>query len=193
LQERRVEHPWDFPSRNAEARPQLTPPIEMVVEVTDAEAELDSTRPPHDGRGRAIVALDHDGQRPGGAHQDEQDGEQPPRHGLQLPRQWIGRTEGQLAASGNPLVDHGVSARSGADERASRPPAPTMLPRRPVSLVMTCAQCREQVLEADRIGDEEECALRDHLLAVHPNTVQPETRSMLLKHFVVTEQPLPAG
>ena len=37
------------------------------------------------------------------------------------------------------------------------------------------AQCREDVLEADRIGDEEECALRDHLLLHHPKTVQPET------------------
>ena len=39
-----------------------------------------------------------------------------------------------------------------------------------VPLMVTCAQCRKVVLEADRIGDEEECALRDHLLAVHPNT-----------------------
>ncbi len=31
----------------------------------------------------------------------------------------------------------------------------------PVPLVMTCAQCRSEVLEADRLGDEEECALRD--------------------------------
>ena len=44
-----------------------------------------------------------------------------------------------------------------------------------VSLLVTCAQCREQVLEADGIGDEEECLLRDHLLAVRPRTVQPET------------------
>jgi len=58
-----------------------------------------------------------------------------------------------------------------------------------VSLVVTCAQCREAVLEADRIGDEEECLLRDHLLVVHPNTIQPETRGVLLKHFVVTEPP----
>jgi len=34
-----------------------------------------------------------------------------------------------------------------------------------VSLVVTCAQCREVVLEADLLGDEEECVLRDHLLA----------------------------
>jgi len=32
-------------------------------------------------------------------------------------------------------------------------------------------------------------ALRDHLLAVHPNTVEPETPSVLLKHLVVTEGP----
>ena len=52
---------------------------------------------------------------------------------------------------------------------------------------------REQVLEADRIGDEEECALRDHLLAVHPKTVQPETLRTLLRHFVVTERSPPAA
>src|SRR5882724_3284026 len=45
------------------------------------------------------------------------------------------------------------------------------------------AQCRQEVLEADRLGDEEECALRDHLLAVHPKTVQPETRSVLLRQL----------
>jgi len=36
-----------------------------------------------------------------------------------------------------------------------------------VSFVVTCAQCRREVLEADVIGDEEECALRDHLVALH--------------------------
>ena len=41
-----------------------------------------------------------------------------------------------------------------------------------MSFVVTCAQCREEVLEADRIGDEEECAVRDHVMAVHPNTLQ---------------------
>ena len=30
-------------------------------------------------------------------------------------------------------------------------------------VVVTCAQCREEVLDADGIGDEEECPLRDHL------------------------------
>jgi len=39
-------------------------------------------------------------------------------------------------------------------------------------------------LEADLIGDEEECALRDHLLAFHPNTIQAETLGLLLRHFV---------
>jgi hypothetical protein len=67
-----------------------------------------------------------------------------------------------------------------------------MLLRRPVSLVVTSAQCRQEVLEANRLGDEEECTLRDHLLAVHPKTVRPETRNMLLGHFVVTERPPPA-
>ena len=55
--------------------------------------------------------------------------------------------------------------------------------------MVTCAQCREQVLEADVIGDEEECVLRDHLLAFHPNTIQPATLGVLLRHFVVTEGP----
>src|SRR2546426_7782847 len=58
-----------------------------------------------------------------------------------------------------------------------------------VPLVVTCAQGREEVLEADLIGDEEEGALRDHLLAAHPNTVQPATLSGVLHHFVVTEEP----
>ena len=61
-----------------------------------------------------------------------------------------------------------------------------------VPFVATCAQCREEVLEADLIGDEEECVLRNHLLAVHPKTVQPETVGVLLKHFVVTERRRPA-
>ncbi len=43
------------------------------------------------------------------------------------------------------------------------------------------------------LGEEEECLLRDHLLAGHPQTVQPETRSVLLRHFVVTEQPPPVA
>jgi len=49
------------------------------------------------------------------------------------------------------------------------------------------------VLEADLIGDEEECVLRDHLLAVHPRTIQPATLGVLLRHFVVPERPLPAA
>ena len=58
-----------------------------------------------------------------------------------------------------------------------------------MSYVVKCAQGREKVLEADVIGDEEECALRDHLLAVPANTVQPETPTGVLRHFVVTEPP----
>ena len=54
-------------------------------------------------------------------------------------------------------------------------------------LVATSAQRREDMLEAAQIADEEECVLRDHLLAVHPKTVQPETRGVLLKPFVVIE------
>ena len=56
-----------------------------------------------------------------------------------------------------------------------------------MSSVVTCAHCHEDVLEADRIGDEEECALRDHLLAAHAKTVQPGTLGVLLKHLVVTD------
>ena len=55
------------------------------------------------------------------------------------------------------------------------------------------AQCQTNVLEADQIGDEEECLLRDHLRAFHPKTLQPHTLSVLLKHFVVTERPPPAA
>jgi len=58
-----------------------------------------------------------------------------------------------------------------------------------VPLVATSAQRREDMLEAAQIADEEECVLRDHLLAVHPKTVQPETRGVLLKPFVVIEPP----
>jgi len=53
-----------------------------------------------------------------------------------------------------------------------------------VSVIATCRQCRAEVLEADLLGDEEECALRDHLLAFHPNTIQPATLGVLLRHFV---------
>ena len=53
-----------------------------------------------------------------------------------------------------------------------------------MSYLVTCAQCRAEVLEADRLGDKEECALRDHLMAVHPSTIQPATLGVLLWHFV---------
>ena len=62
-----------------------------------------------------------------------------------------------------------------------------------MSFTVTCAQCREEVLGADLIGDAEECLLRDHLLAVHPKTVQPDTLTMLLRHFVVSEGSPPAA
>ncbi len=48
------------------------------------------------------------------------------------------------------------------------------------------------MLEADLLG-EEECALRDHLWAFHPQTLQPETLGVLLKRFVVIEPPPPAA
>ena len=63
-------------------------------------------------------------------------------------------------------------------------PAPTMLPRHPAPLVVTCAPCEEVVLEAEVFGHEEECLLRDRLLASHPKTVQAETLGLLLRHFV---------
>src|SRR2546428_1875057 len=44
--ERRVEHAGDDLSSRAEAHPKLTPPIESVVEVTDAEAGRASISPP---------------------------------------------------------------------------------------------------------------------------------------------------
>jgi hypothetical protein len=40
-----------------------------------------------------------------------------------------------------------------------------------MSLVVRCAQCRDDVLKADQIGDDEECLLRDYPMAVHPNTI----------------------
>src|SRR5437667_15186 len=49
-----------------------------------------------------------------------------------------------------------------------------------------------EILQGEVIGDAEECLLRDHLLAVHLRTVQPETLSVLLRLFVVTE-PAPAS
>jgi len=60
--------------------------------------------------------------------------------------------------------------------------ASPLLPRSSpaVSFVVRCPPCRD----ADLLGDEEECALRDHLLAFHPNTIQPATLGGLLRHFV---------
>ena len=45
-----------------------------------------------------------------------------------------------------------------------------------MSFWVTRPQGRAEVLEPDLLGDEEECALRDHLLAFHPNTIQPVNR-----------------
>ena len=49
------------------------------------------------------------------------------------------------------------------------------------------------MLEGDLVGDEEECALRDHLLAVHPKALQPETRGVLLRHFGAAENGCPSS
>jgi hypothetical protein len=115
------------------------------------------------------------------------------------PRQ-RGRSGGEVRATrpaGGTLMDHPGGRTPGAPASTAR-----VTERRDGELVVraarvlgsrgvpvTCAQCREEVLEAEQIGDEEECALRDHLLAVHPNTLQPETLGMLLWHFVVSEPP----
>ena len=53
-----------------------------------------------------------------------------------------------------------------------------------MSFWVTRPQGRAEVLEPDLLGDEEERALRDHLLAFHPNTIQPATLGVLLRHFV---------
>ena len=91
-----------------------------------------------------------------------------------------------------PVTRRRSSARSG---RTITPLASLFLPcySAAVPFLVTCAQCRQDVLEADLIGDDEECLLRDQLLAVHPNTVQPATLSWLLQHFVVTESAPPAA
>ena len=81
--------------------------------------------------------------------------------------------------------------RSGRDRQPTRQPTPAVLPGDPCRVV-TCAQCREVVLEADQIGDEEECRLRDHLWSSTRTRFSP-SRSMLLRYFVVTEGPPPAA
>ena len=53
----------------------------------------------------------------------------------------------------------------------------------PVAFVVTCAVPRDDS-GGHLLGDEEECVLRDNLLAVHPKTVQPETLNVLLRRFV---------
>jgi len=49
------------------------------------------------------------------------------------------------------------------------------------------------VLEADLLGDSEEDLLRDHLMTVHPTTIQPETFGALLRHYIVATKPEPAA
>src|SRR6266446_4473724 len=101
---------------------------------------------------------------------------------LWLPR----RAAGLGTASARSIRPETTDIKSHIDPRG-------VVRQRAVPLMVTCAQCRQEVLEADQIGDEEECALRDHLLASHPNTLQPETFGVLLRHFVVTERAPPAG
>ena len=64
-------------------------------------------------------------------------------------------------------------------------PLPFTLPRRPRAVRRDVRRsATRRFLEPDVLGDEEECLLRDHLLAVHPNTVQPATLGVLLGQFV---------
>src|SRR5947207_2221726 len=53
---------------------------------------------------------------------------------------------------------------------------------------MTCSQCRQDILEADQIEQEEECVLRDHLLAGPPEdraARDPERVAQALRHGTV--------
>src|SRR5437867_11849039 len=85
------------------------------------------------------------------------------------PPRWLPRRAARLGtASARPARPETAEIKSHIDPRG-------VVRQRAVPLMVTCVQCREEVLEADQIGDEEECLLRDHLLAVHPNTMQPET------------------
>jgi hypothetical protein len=81
-----------------------------------------------------------------------------------------------------------VRGRADVQRRPRHVPVLPTVKRR--SLIVTCAQCRDEVLEADQIRDEEECLLRE---ASHPKTAQPETRSVMLRLFVVTERPSSAA
>jgi len=62
-----------------------------------------------------------------------------------------------------------------------------------VTFAVTCAHCGAEVLEADLLGDSEEDLLRDHLMTVHPTTIQPETFGALLRHYIVATKPEPAA
>ena len=61
-----------------------------------------------------------------------------------------------------------------------------------MAFTVTCHACREQVLTADAIDDEVECALRDHFMIAHRDVEQPETRGELLRLFYVVPG-LPPG
>src|SRR5205807_2303195 len=74
------------------------------------------------------------------------------------------RNRGRAAAA------HPVTWRRSSCGRVRRSPRPSTCSyhatQPAVSVVLTSADCRQQVLEADVIGDEEEGLLLDHLLAV---------------------------
>src|SRR5947209_3153633 len=96
---------------------------------------------------------------------------------LWLPR----RAAGLGTASARPIRPETTEIKSHIDPRG-------VVRQRAVPLMVTCAQCREQVLEADVIGDEEECALRDHLLAGPPEdraARDPERVAQALRHGTV--------
>ena len=61
-----------------------------------------------------------------------------------------------------------------------------------MAFAVTCRACREDVLTADVIDDEAECALRDHFLIAHRDVEQPETRRELLRLFHVVPALPPA-
>jgi len=62
-----------------------------------------------------------------------------------------------------------------------------------VPFVVTCRTCWEQVLTADVIDDEAECALRDHFMLAHRDVEQPATRDELLRLFYVVSVLPPAA
>jgi hypothetical protein len=102
----------------------------------------------------------------------------PPREAAPPDTERHARTSGApQPCSCTQIATHQLHAARAASGRVGCA-LPTLL-KRLVSLLVTCAQCREAVLEADRIGDKEECAQRDHPMAVNLNALRcrPPSRS----------------